>query len=282
MNRAFTMTLLAVSALTAAAISQSATAETITVQSSGTAPFAEYNVGTSATPGQYLNDTTISTPGFGNISSITFAQGTGSGTGVYAGTVSSVSDSPFTLGTFSSTSCSSCAEYFSVEPGGAITITFNTAQTSLDILWGTVDGPSGYNRVTTSAGQTIDGATIDSLMGNPASGTVDAAVEITDLTPITSVTFQDTTGNRPGLRVRYRPNANSRRSASVRHRPQRIWFVRLAQEAEERFSSRRRLIKQIIGFKHPVLSPGSKPGLSLSFAVPCRMQGRNNSASGMG
>ncbi len=199
MNRTLTMTLLAVSALTAAAISQSAMAETITAQGSGTAPFADYSVGTTATTG-FLNSTTITSPGFDNISSITFAQGTGSGTGVYAGTVSGISDSPFTLGTFSSTSCSpSCPEYFSVQTGGTITITFNSAQTSLDILWGTVDVASGYNLVTTSAGQTIDGATIDSLMSSPASGAVDAAVEITGLNPFLSVTFQDTTGNNPAF-----------------------------------------------------------------------------------
>ncbi len=196
MNCTFIMTLLGVSVLTTTAISQSAMAETITVQSSGTAPFAEYNVGTSATPGQYLNDTTISTPGFGNISSITFS---GDGTGVYAGSELNVASSPFTLGTFSSTSCSSCAEYFSVEPGGAITITFNTAQTSLDILWGTVDGASGYNRVTTNAGQTIDGATILSSLGNPTSGTVNAAIEIMGLDSFTSVTFQETMGNVPAF-----------------------------------------------------------------------------------
>ena len=197
MNRTLTMTLLGVSALTATAISQSAMAEVIIVQSSGAAPFVAYNVGTTATTG-FLNNTTITNPGYDNIQSITFS---GTGTGVYAGTQSSVSDSPFTLGTFSSTSCTSCAEYFSVQPGGMITVTFDTPQTSLNLLWGTVDVASGYNLVTTNASspQTIDGATIDSLMGSPASGTVDAAVEITGLNSFTSVTFQDTTGNSPAF-----------------------------------------------------------------------------------
>jgi hypothetical protein len=200
MNRTLTMTLLAVSALTAAAISQSAMAATITVQNSGTAPFAEYNVGTDTTTSGEVNSTTITSPGFDNISSITFTQGTGSGTGVYAGSTS-VAKSPFTLGTFSSTpacsSASSCAEYFAVQPGGTITITFNSAQTSLDILWGTVDVATGYNLVTTNAStpQTIDGATINSLLGNPSTGTVDAAVEVTGLNSFTSVTFQDKTNN---------------------------------------------------------------------------------------
>jgi hypothetical protein len=105
-----------------------------------------------------------------------------------------LTESPFTLGTFTGpqdpTSCSvSCAEYFAVEPGGTITITFSSNQTALNVLWGTVDVASGWNLVTTSAGDTITGATINSLLGNPPSGTINAAVEIAGLNPFTSVTF---------------------------------------------------------------------------------------------
>ena len=189
MKRTLAATLLALMTTTAMA-------ESITVQSTGTAPFAEYDVGASATPGQYLNDTAINNPGFGNISSIAFS---GTGTGVYSGSELNVAASPFTLGTFSAASCTSCAEYFSVEPGGTITITFNAPQTSLDILWGTVDVAPGYNLVTTDTGQTIDGATINSLLGNPTSGSVNAAIEVVGLESFTSVTFQDTTSNVPAF-----------------------------------------------------------------------------------
>ena len=128
MKRTLCMTLLALMTTTAMA-------ESITVQSTGTAPFAGFSVGTTATVG-YLNSTAISAPDFG----ITFS---GAGTGVYSGSELNVAASPFTLGTFSAASCTSCAEYFSVEPGGSITITFNAPQTSLDILWGTVASRAG-------------------------------------------------------------------------------------------------------------------------------------------
>ena len=172
-----------------------AMAETITVQGSGTSPFSGYSVGTTPTTG-FQNSTTISNPGFDNISSITFS---GAGTGVYAGSVLDVASSPYTLGTFATAICSSCSEYFSVEPGGSITITFNTPQTSLDVIWGTVDVAPGYNLVTTNNGQTIDGATINSLLGNPSSGSVNSAIEAVGLEAFTSVTFQDTTNNVPAF-----------------------------------------------------------------------------------
>jgi hypothetical protein len=51
----------------------------------------------------------------------------------------------------------------------------------------------------TGGGNTINGATINNLLGNPSSGTVNAAVEITGLNPFTSLTFSDTTGNSPAF-----------------------------------------------------------------------------------
>jgi hypothetical protein len=198
MNRSFWRLTLSATALAVCAFSNNTIAATITVQGSGTAPFPTFNVGT-ASNAQYLagpgagvpiSTATINNPGFDNISSISF---TGN-SGVYAGSTYGLADSPFTLGTFAGpqgpTSCAvSCAEYFAVEPGGTITITFSSNQTTLNLLWGTVDVASGWNLVTTSAGDTITGATINSLLGNPASGTVNAAVEIAGLNPFTSVTF---------------------------------------------------------------------------------------------
>ena len=185
-------------------------APVITVQSSGTAPFTVFNVGT-ATNTQYLagpsagspiSTSTITSPGFDDITSISFSAGSPL-TGVYAGSTGSVADSPFTLGTFAgpqgSASCVvSCAEYFAAQPGGSVTIDFSTPQTTLDMLWGTVDVATGYN-IVTGGGNTINGATINSLLGNPSSGTVNAAVEITGLNPFSSLTFSDTTGNSPAF-----------------------------------------------------------------------------------
>ena len=195
MKRSVQLLTLSAAALALFAFSHKASADTITAQDTGTAPFSVFNVGTSSSSG-FKNSNTINSPGFDNITSITFS---GTGTGVYAGSTSGVADSPFTLGTFSATSCSpNCAEYFAVQPGGTVTVTFSSAQTTLDMLWGTVDTAMGYNLVT-GGGNTITGAEIDAALGNPASGTVNAAVEITGLTPFTTLTFQDTTGNSPAF-----------------------------------------------------------------------------------
>jgi hypothetical protein len=194
MKRSVQVLTLSATALALFAFSHKASADTITVQDSGTAPFNVFNVGTSASTG-LINSNTITNPGFDNISSITFS---GSGTGVYAGSSGNAA-SPFTLGTFSATACSpSCPEYFAAQPGGTITVTFSSAQTTLDMLWGTVDTATGYNLVTGN-GDTITGATINGLLGNPSSGSVNSAVEVTGLTPFTTLTFQDTTGNSPAF-----------------------------------------------------------------------------------
>lgn len=178
---------------------EASAAPVITVQDTGTAPFTVYNVGTASSAG-LVSTSTMASPGFDDISSITFS---GSGTGVYAGSTSGIADSPFTLGTFSgplgSASCpGSCAEYFAAQPGGTVTINFSTAQTTLDMIWGTVDIANGYN-IVTGGGNIINGATINALLGNPSSGTVNAAVEITGLNSFTSLTFSDTTGNSPAF-----------------------------------------------------------------------------------
>jgi hypothetical protein len=206
---------LTATALAVCAVYNNAIAATISVQSTGTVPFAVFNVGTASNAqflagpgvGAPLSTTTINNPGFGNISSISFSGGSPlSGvyaSGVYAGSTG-FAKSPFTLGTFGDplgpASCTvSCAEYFAVEPGGSITITFSSTQTTLDLLWGTVDVNLGYNFVQTSAGDAITGASINSLLGNPASGTVNAAVEIAGLKPFTYVTFIDSYGNNPAF-----------------------------------------------------------------------------------
>jgi len=185
-------------------------APVITVQSSGTTPFAVFNVGT-ATNAQYLagpstgnpiSTSTSTNPGFDDITSIVFSGGSPL-SGVYAGSTSAIADSPFTLGTFTgpqgSGSCIvTCAEYLAAQPGGSVTINFSSPQTTLDMLWGTADVATGYN-IVTGGGNTISGATINSLLGNPGSGTVNAAVEITGLNSFTSLTFSDTTGNSPAF-----------------------------------------------------------------------------------
>jgi hypothetical protein len=210
-NRSLWRLTLTATALAVCTFCNNATAATIAVQSTGTAPFATFNVGT-ATNAQFLagpnvgapiSTATITNPGFADIASISFSGGTPL-SGVYAGSVDGIVKSPFALGTFvgpgGSASCNpSCPEYFAAQPGGMVTITFNSLQTSLDLLWGTVDVPSNWNLLVTSAGDTISGAVINSLLGNPPTGTVNSAVEITGLSPFLAVTFSDNTAHNPAF-----------------------------------------------------------------------------------
>jgi hypothetical protein len=179
--------------------SNNATAATISVQSTGTAPFAVFNVGT-ATNAQFLagpnagapiSTATITNPGFADIASISFSGGSPL-SGVWAGSNDGIVKSPFVLGTFvgpdGSASCNpSCPEYFAAQPGGSVSITFNSVQTS------------NWNLLVTSAGDTISGAAINALLGNPTTGTVNAAVEITGLSPFLAVTFSDNTAHNPAF-----------------------------------------------------------------------------------
>ena len=76
-----------------------------------------------------------------------------------------------------------------------VTVNYATSQTALDILWGTVDGAAGYNSITTSGGDTITGAEVLTALGNPASGTVNAWIEITGLAPFSAFAATDSNGN---------------------------------------------------------------------------------------
>jgi hypothetical protein len=176
-----------------ATLGTASAAPVITVQTSGTAPFTVLNLGNGATAGlvSTANITTGPAIGFAHISSIDFS---GTNTGVYAGS-SSTAASPFTLGT---TLSSSLEKYFAAQPGGTVTINFSSSQTTLDMLWGTVDTPAGYN-VVTDGGTTITGAEIAADAGIGSSGTTNVAVEITNLPAFTSLTFTDSTANPPAF-----------------------------------------------------------------------------------
>jgi hypothetical protein len=133
-------------------------------------------------------------PGFANIASIVFAGGSPTLSGVYAGSTGTAA-SPFPLGSPGN----SLANYLVAEPGGTVTVNFSTPQTTLDLVWGTVDTAAGYNLVT-GGGNTITGAQILALApGSPGSGSTNTAVEITGLNPFTSLVFSDTTPNPPAF-----------------------------------------------------------------------------------
>jgi hypothetical protein len=183
--------IVSVSLLGAAGAAGAATV--ITVQDSGTAPFTALNLGTAGSAGLVSTANITSGPaiGFAGISSITFS---GTGTGVYAGGSSNAA-SPFPLGAPGS----SLEEYFAVQPGGTVTINFSSPQTTLDMLWGTADTPTGYN-VVTDGGTHITGAEILALApGSPSSGSTNMAVEITGLPSFTSLTFTDSVSNQPAF-----------------------------------------------------------------------------------
>jgi hypothetical protein len=101
--------------------------------------------------------------------------------GIYAGDVG-VSRSPFrgdlTKG------------YLSAEPGGTMSITFATPQTSFNMLWGSVDD---YNSLSiTIDGLTYTGSDIAAAIGGVSFGTSDAAVMFSGLGPFTTIDIAST------------------------------------------------------------------------------------------
>ena len=132
---------------------------------------------------------TINNPGNG-INNIAFAGGSPTASGVYSGSVASAA-SPYPNGTFVSPGPNT--NYLVAEPGGSVTITWNTNQNRLDMIWGTVDGnvDPNYNVVLTSAvgSEIIRGAAIAAAAGVPANGTVNVWAQITGLLPFTVATF---------------------------------------------------------------------------------------------
>lgn len=131
----------------------------------------------------------------GGVTTVFFSGGSATGdssqaSGVYAGNQSSIAASP--LG-------DSMTNYLVAQSDASlannVTVNYAAQQTTLDILWGTVDGADGYNLITTSAGETITGAQILAVLGNPASGGTNAWMEITGLNPFTWFTATDSNGN---------------------------------------------------------------------------------------
>jgi hypothetical protein len=161
---------------------------TITASTSGPS-FAVLNLGTATTAG-FQNDTTITDPGFADIASITFTGGSPNLSGVYGGSIAREATTPFPAGVPGS----SMANYLVAQSHGSVTVTFMSPQTSLLLEWGTADVAAGYN-VVTGGGNMIDGAMILAAAGLPSSdtGKTNFAVDITGLSPFTSLTFSDTT-----------------------------------------------------------------------------------------
>jgi len=102
--------------------------------------------------------------------------------------------SPFALGLASQTPSTPLLNYLVAQGGGgSVTITYKTPQTSLDIVWGSVDIATGYNLVVTAGLDKITGAQVLSATGLPSgdTGLYNVAVELLGLAPFSSVTFSD-------------------------------------------------------------------------------------------
>jgi hypothetical protein len=129
----------------------------------------------------------------GNIGGITysFLGGSGGTSGIYAGG-QPIAASPYT-------DADQTTKYFSAEGGGSVKFIYNSAQTTLNILWGTVDSTDTRNLITTNGVngvQTISGGDILSACGLSCSdGNTEVWVTITGLNSFTSLTFSDNSAN---------------------------------------------------------------------------------------
>lgn len=166
-----------------------ATASTITGPGGVTPSGALLDLGTGTANSRQAITTPILNPG-GGISSISWTGGSPTASGVYAGNQTNIALSPFGA-------ANSTTNYLVAEgTNGTVTITFAAPQTGFDLLWGSVDTAAGMNVLTTGAGQTITGAevaasfTADSIPFTD--GTTNAVVDITGLTPFTSIVASDT------------------------------------------------------------------------------------------
>lgn len=182
----------AVIALFATAVAASA-APVITQVAPGS--FSLLNLG-AGTPNSRQADTSPIIVNSGGITTITFSGGVASGdpgqaSGVYAGNQASISASPLGFG-------DSTTNYLTAQPdpdlADNVTVNYAAPQTTLDILWGTIDSPAGYNLVTTSAGETITGADVLAVVGG-SSGVPNAWLEITGLLPFSSYSATDSNNN---------------------------------------------------------------------------------------
>jgi PEP-CTERM motif len=152
-------------------------------------------------PGSGTNQL-VSSSGFtsGGIT-VSFAGGLGATSGVYAGNISGVMSSPFGTNNASLLYLGAGGADSNGNGGGTVTVNYATAQTALDILWGTVDTDSGRNNVSiTVDGVTITGSTIladvaAAGFGNFANGTANVYVEILGLGPFHTATFTDGSSN---------------------------------------------------------------------------------------
>lgn len=136
---------------------------------SGATPFSLLNVGSASTLSESATRRSFRIDG----ETFIFTRGSD----IYTGSVPGIVRSPFSRG--------SATSYLAAEPGGSLTINFAAAQTSFDLLWGSVDT---YNSLRFGAsGQTVTGAQIARAVDGVNFGVSNVAVEITNLAPFSSI-----------------------------------------------------------------------------------------------
>ena len=147
-------------------------------------PFTLLNLGTNATPDTFVSSASGSAGGI----SYSFSGGS---SGLYAGGVSGIAASPYG-------DSNHYTNYFSAEgSGGTVTLNYSSNQTSLSMVWGTVDSGDTRNLLITAGGNSISGTEINTLCGNciTSDGNQELYLTVTGLNPFKTVTFSDANAN---------------------------------------------------------------------------------------
>ena len=170
-------------------------------------PFSLLNLGTSGTPNTLLTQSyvtaassPVSLPSGSEIAQIAFGSGS-TPSGVYAGGVSGYAASPF--GTTNTTT-----DYLAAGgQNGTVTVSYTQSQTSLNMLWGSMDSGATANLVTFKSASgatvaTVDGSQIAAALpsgSNFVSGATAVAVNLSNIAPFASVVFSD--ANNPAFEL---------------------------------------------------------------------------------
>jgi hypothetical protein len=190
----------------------SASAVTITPSLS---PLCNLGTGTANSFQAGTGNTTLNNPCIAGsqpeISSIVTSGGSSTGglgtpSGVYAGSVAGNFTEPFLVPTPTPAHNPSPADttafptmnYLAAQPGGSVTVTYSTPQSSLAILWGTVDFNDDMNLLIDNGSSplSITGGMLNTMLlaegiSLGASGSHNVEVDITGIDPFTTFTAED-------------------------------------------------------------------------------------------
>jgi hypothetical protein len=197
-----------VAAIALLATTGSASAVTITPSSSPLCNLGQGTANSKQAIGTPINNPCIlgSQP---EISQVSWTLGAAPGSGVYAGTILGIATTPYgppgapipggvlppAPGTLAT------QNYLAAQPGGSVTVTYSTAQTSVALLWGTIDPQDARNLLVTfgPGTDTINGMQVLTACGG-VSGVTNCEVDIAGLTgAFTSFTVSDAAGQLPAF-----------------------------------------------------------------------------------